>query len=277
MGENATASARASKILIVDDKIDTLTLMQEPPQTQTCRLRYSIIVPAYNESRRISQTLENIVSFTHAQSWNAEVLAVDDGSSDGTPAMISEFAAAHPEVRLLCNPGNRGKGFAVRNGMMNARGDLLLFTDADLSSPIAEAAKLFAALEQGADVAIGSRWLDASLQFVRQPLRRRIFSRSFNLFIKLLLGLPFRDTQCGFKAFTRPAAAVIFPRQRIHRWGFDPEVIYIARRQGLKVTEVPVAWGHDERSTIHPFRDGLRMGIEALKIRWYAWMGKYRG
>jgi glycosyltransferase involved in cell wall biosynthesis len=238
--------------------------------------RYSIIVPAYNESRRIGETLENILGFLRQQRWNAEVLAVDDGSSDDTPARISQFAAAHPEVRLLCNPGNRGKGFAVRNGMMNARGDLLLFTDADLSSPIAEAAKLFAALEQGADVAIGSRWLDASLQFVRQPLRRRIFSRSFNLFIKLLLGLRFRDTQCGFKAFTRRAAAVIFPLQRIHRWGFDPEVIYIAVRQGLKVTEVPVAWGHDERSTIHPFRDGLRMGLEALKVRWYAWTGKYR-
>lgn len=238
--------------------------------------RYSIIVPAYNESRRISETLENILGFLREQRWSAEILAVDDGSSDDTPAIIGEFAAAHPEVRLICNPGNRGKGFSVRNGMMNARGDLLLFTDADLSSPIAEAVRLFAALEQGADVAIGSRWLDASLQFVRQPLRRRIFSRSFNLFIKLLLGLPFRDTQCGFKAFTRRAAAVIFPLQRIHRWGFDPEVIYIAFRHGLKVVEVPVAWGHDERSTIHPFRDGLRMGMEALKVRWYAWMGKYR-
>lgn len=254
--------------------------VQESPQPSAglsaAPPRYSIIVPAYNESRRISETLQNILGHLREQGWNAEIVAVDDGSQDDTSGIIREFAAANPEVRLICNPGNRGKGFSVRNGMMNARGELLLFTDADLSAPIAEAAKLFAALEQGADVAIGSRWLDASLQFVRQPLRRRVFSRSFNIFIKLLLGLPFRDTQCGFKAFTRRAAQLIFPLQRIHRWGFDPEVIYIAFRRGLKVVEVPVAWGHDERSTIHPFRDGLRMGMEAMKVRWYAWMGKYR-
>jgi glycosyltransferase involved in cell wall biosynthesis len=258
----------------------TATLQTSPqprPDAQAATPRYSIIVPAYNESRRISETLENILSYMREQHWSAEIVAVDDGSSDDTPAIIGEFAAAHPEVRLICNPGNQGKGFSVRNGMLNARGELLLFTDADLSAPMTEASKLFAALENGADVAIGSRWLDPALQFVRQPLRRRIFSRSFNLFIKLLLGLQFRDTQCGFKAFTRAAAAIIFPRQRIHRWGFDPEVIYIAVRKGLKVVEVPVAWGHDERSTIHPFRDGLRMGLEALKVRWYAWMGKYRG
>lgn len=252
-------------------------------EAQTCRVaeetppRYSIIVPAYNESRRISGTLRSILDHLREQRWSAEILAVDDGSQDETAGIIREFAAAHPEVRLISNPGNRGKGFAVRNGMLNARGELLLFTDADLSSPITEAARLFAALEQGADVAIGSRWLDPDLQFVRQPLRRRIFSRSFNIFIKLLLGIPFRDTQCGFKAFTRHAAGLIFPAQRIYRWGFDPEIIYIALRRGLKVVEVPVAWGHDERSTIHPFRDGLRMGLEALKVRWYAWMGKYSG
>lgn len=237
--------------------------------------RYSIIVPAYNEGRRIGETLRGILEHVRTHGWNAEIVAVDDGSKDNTPEIVGEFAAANPEVRLIRNPGNQGKGFSVRNGMLNARGELLLFTDADLSSPIAEAAKLFTALEQGADVAIGSRWLDPSLQFVRQSLRRRFFSRSFNLYIKLLMGLPFRDTQCGFKAFTRRAAGVIFPLQRIHRWGFDPEIIYIAFRHKLKVVEVPVAWGHDERSTIHPLRDGIRMGTEAMKVRWNAWMGRY--
>lgn len=237
--------------------------------------RYSIIVPAYNESLRIGDTLKGIVEYVRTHAWNAEIVAVDDGSKDNTSQIVTEFAAANPEVRLIRNPGNQGKGFSVRNGMLNARGELLLFTDADLSSPIAEAAKLFSALEQGADVAIGSRWLDPSLQFVRQSLRRRIFSRSFNLFIRMLMGFSFRDTQCGFKAFTRRAAAEIFPRQRIYRWGFDPEIIYIAFRHKFKVVEVPVAWGHDERSTIHPLRDGIRMGTEAMKVRWNAWMGRY--
>jgi glycosyltransferase involved in cell wall biosynthesis len=201
---------------------------------------------------------------------------VDDGSRDDTPQIISKFAVEHPQVRLLQNPGNQGKGYAVRNGMLNAKGKVLLFTDADLSSPISEASKLFAALEQGADVAIGSRWLDPSLQFQRQSLKRQIMSRTFNLFLRAVLAVPYRDTQCGFKAFTRRAAEMIFPLQRIMRWGFDAELIYLAHRASLRVVEVPVAWGHDERSTMHPWRDGMHMGKDTLKVRWYALTGKYR-
>lgn len=247
---------------------------QVTPQPE--RPRYSIIVPAYNEKARIGKTLEQLVQHLRAQAWNAEIVVVDDGSRDNTFSLVSDFAAQNPQVRVIQNPGNQGKGYSVRNGMLNARGEILLFTDADLSSPIAEAAKLFAALEHGADVAIGSRWLDPKLQFVRQPLKRRIMSRTFNLFLRVLLAFPYRDTQCGFKAFTARAAQMIFPRQRITRWGFDPEILYLAHSLGLKVAEVPVSWGHDERSTIHPWRDGMLMGRDALRIRWNAITGKYR-
>jgi len=243
---------------------------------QRTQPKFSIVIPAYNEHRRIGETLRRIVDYLHEQNWNAEVVAVDDGSRDDTAQIISEFAARNPEVRLVSNPGNQGKGYAVKNGMLNARGDLLVFTDADLSSPLSEAQKLFAALEAGADVAIGSRWLDPSLQVQRQPLKRRIYSRTFNLYLRIFLGLPYHDTQCGFKAFTRRATETIFPLQQIRRWGFDPEILYIARKKRLKVAEVPVIWGHDERSTIHPSRDGLRIGVEVLKVMGYAIRGKYR-
>lgn len=243
---------------------------------QSTQPKFSIVIPAYNEHRRIGETLRRVLDYLHEQQWSAEVVAVDDGSRDDTAEIIRAFAAQNPEVRLVSNPGNQGKGYAVRNGMLNAKGEVLLFTDADLSSPISEAHKLFAALEAGADVAIGSRWLDPSLQFQRQPLKRRIYSRAFNIYLRVLLGVPFRDTQCGFKAFTRRAAQTIFPLQQIMRWGFDAEILYIARKKGLKVAEVPVIWGHDERSTIHPLRDGIRMGTEALRVFGYGLKGKYR-
>jgi len=232
-------------------------------------------VPAYNERARIGATLEQILDHLRAQQWNAEIVVVDDGSRDDTLEILTRFSREHPQVRVLQNPGNQGKGYAVRNGMMNARGEILLFTDADLSSPISEASKLFAALEQGADVAIGSRWLDPTLQFQRQSLKRQALSRLYNIFLRMVLLFPYRDTQCGFKAFTRHAAEKIFPQQRITRWGFDPEILFLAHRMGLKVAEVPVRWGHDERSKIHPVRDGLRMAMDALKVRWNAMKGRY--
>jgi glycosyltransferase involved in cell wall biosynthesis len=235
------------------------------------------VVPAYNEGARIGATLEHIVDHLRQQHWNAEVLVVDDGSCDNTLDIAGRFTASYPALRLLRNPGNQGKGYAVRHGMLEARGRILLFTDADLSSPISEAGKLFAALESGADVAIGSRWLDPSLQFQRQSLKRQVLSRAFNVFLRMVLLFPYRDTQCGFKAFTRAAASSIFPRQRIMRWGFDAEILYLAHRLGLRVAEVPVAWGHEEGSQFHVWRDGLRMGWDALRVRGYALGGKYRG
>ena len=238
--------------------------------------RYSIIVPAYNERARIGGTLEQILQHLKQNGWAAEVVVVDDGSRDETFNLVSRFALDHPQIRVIQNPGNQGKGYAVRNGMLNARGEVLLFTDADLSSPISEAAKLFTALENGADVAIGSRWIDPSLQFVKQSLKRRALSRIFNLFLRIVLQFPYRDTQCGFKAFSRRATEVIFPQQQVTRWGFDPEILFLAHRSGLKVAEVPVRWGHDERSKIHPIRDGLRMAADAMRVRWFALSGKYQ-
>jgi len=238
---------------------------------------YSIIIPAYNEAQRIGSTLDKVVAHIAAAGWKAEVLVVDDGSTDSTAELVREYARRHPALRLLENPGNRGKGYSVRNGMRQATGDLLLFTDADLSAPIAEAGKLFARIAAGAEVAIGSRWLDPALQTARQPLYRQLFGRIFNLLLRLILGLRFKDTQCGFKAFTRRAAQLIFARQRIERWGFDPELLFLAARLGLKVEEVPVEWADDPRSKIRPLRDGLRIFSEMLRIRWYGLTGKYAG
>lgn len=238
-------------------------------------MTYSFIVPAYNESSRIRPTLDEILRYSAEQNWDAEILVVDDGSRDDTAEVIREYARAHSQIRLLQNPGNRGKGFSVRNGMLHARGDICLFTDADLSSPISEAPKLFEAIRGGADVVIGSRWLRAELQTERQPLYRQAFGRIFNLVLRLFLGLTFKDTQCGFKAFRRAAAQRVFPLQKIERWGFDPEILYIARRMGLKVAEVPVLWAHSEGTRLHPFRDGMRMFVDVLHIRWNAFTGAY--
>jgi len=200
---------------------------------------------------------------------------VKDGSRDNTAQIVRQFAQQYPALRLLENPGNRGKGYSVRNGMLHANGSILLFSDADLSSPIEEAQKLFAAITSGADVAIGSRWVQSSLQTERQPLYRQLFGRIFNLMLRITLGLKFKDTQCGFKAFTRAAAQKIFPQQQIERWGFDPELLYLAKKFGFKVVEVPVVWGHSGGTRISPLRDGTRMFLEMLRVRWNALTGKY--
>lgn len=238
-------------------------------------MTYSIVIPAYNEGQRITATLDKILAYLTQQHWMAEILVVNDGSRDNTADIIRDYAKTHPSIRLIENPGNRGKGYSVRNGMMHAQGDVLLFSDADLSSPIYEAQKLFQAIEQGADVAIGSRWLNAQLQTERQPIHRQLFGRIFNLLLRVILGLKEKDTQCGFKAFTRKSAQEIFSRQRIERWGFDPELLFLARKFEFQVREVPVEWAHDDRSKINPVVDGFKMFLEILKIRWADLTGKY--
>jgi dolichyl-phosphate beta-glucosyltransferase len=238
-------------------------------------LSYSIIIPAYNESQRIAASLNKIIAYTSEQKWMTEILVVNDGSRDNTSDIVREYAKSHPQVRLIENPGNRGKGYTVRHGMSQATGEILLFTDADLSSPIQESKKLFAAIQAGADVAIGSRWLQAELQTERQPLHRQLFGRIFNLLLRIILGLKYKDTQCGFKAFTRKAALALFPRQRIERWGFDPELLFLSQKYGLQIAEVPVEWAHDDRSKINPVVDGFKMFVEMLRIRWADVTGKY--
>jgi len=237
---------------------------------------HSFILPAYNESERLNESIPKVLEYVRDRGLAAELLVVNDGSTDATADVVRRFAAGNPMVVLLENPGNRGKGYSVRNGMLHARGALALFTDADLSSPIAEADKLFSALCKGSDVAIGSRWLQRELQIERQPLLRQLYGRLFNLALRIVLGLQYKDTQCGFKAFNRRAIEAVFTRQHIERWGFDPELLFLADTFKLKTAEVAVEWAHDHRSKIHPVRDGLRMGIEVLKIRWNAILGRYR-
>jgi len=236
---------------------------------------YSFILPAYNESERLATSLPKVLEYVGQRRLDAEIIVVNDGSKDDTADIVRKFAAVDDCVRLLENPGNRGKGYSVRNGMLHARGELILFTDTDLSSPIYEADKLFAAIREGADVAIGSRWLQRELQTEPQPLMRQLYGRLFNLGLRIVLGLSFKDTQCGFKAFTREAAHIIFPRQHIERWGFDPEILFLANKFKLKTVEVPVQWAHDHRSKISPLRDGLRMGSEVLQARWNEFRGRY--
>lgn len=240
-------------------------------------MTYSIVIPAYNEGTRLGATLERILAYVRQQGWDAEVIVVNDGSRDNTADLVRRFAEKNLIVRLVENPGNRGKGYSVRHGMLKARGDVVVFSDADLSSPIEEMPKLLDALSHGADIAIGSRWLRAELQTQRQSVHRQIFGRVFNLLMRMILGLKFKDTQCGFKAFTRQAAQTILPLQRIERWGFDPEVLFLARKFGLRVEEVAVHWGHSGDTRIHPVLDGARMFQEMLRVRWYDIAGKYDG
>lgn len=237
--------------------------------------RYSIVFPAFNESERIKNSLDQVLKHIAVERWDAEVIVVNDGSRDDTAAIVRRYAAQHSQVSLIENPGNRGKGYSVRNGVLHASGDYILFADSDLSSPIHEATKLFSALRDGADVAIGSRWLNPALMTERQPILRQVAGRVFNVLNRVILGLHFKDTQCGMKAFTRESAHRVFPRQRIERWGFDPEILFIARKLGYKTVEIPVEWAHDDRSKINPLLDGIKMFGEMLQIRWNSLSGRY--
>lgn len=249
-------------------KIEAVDTVTEYPQ-------YSIVIPAYNESARIPATLKAVVNCIRERGWSAEVVVVNDGSRDGTADVVKAFAADVPQVRLIENPGNRGKGYSVRSGLLHSFGEVVMFTDADLSAPIEEAEGLFAAIAQGADIAIGSRWLERKRQTIRQPLYRQFFGRCFNGVTRLVMGLPFADTQCGFKAFTRAAAQTVFQLQTIDRWGFDPEILFIATKRGFKIAEVPVSWAHDERTRISYLKDGVRMLQDIAHVRWNALLGRY--
>jgi dolichyl-phosphate beta-glucosyltransferase len=257
------ASARRNQ-----DSIEAVDAVTEYPQ-------YSIVIPAYNERARIPATLAAVVDCIRSRDWSAEVVVVNDGSRDATAEVVKDFAANASEVRLLENPGNRGKGYSVRNGLLHSFGNVVMFTDADLSAPIEEAEGLFDAIAAGADIAIGSRWLERNRQTIRQPLYRQFFGRCFNAVTRMIMGLPYADTQCGFKAFTRSAAQTIFQLQTIERWGFDPEILFIALKRGYRIVEVPVSWAHDERTRMSYLKDGVRMLQDIAQVRWNALAGRY--
>lgn len=235
----------------------------------------SIVIPAYNESARIEKTIARVMECVEARKWDAEVLVVDDGSSDDTAEIVERRMKQYSRLHLVKNPGNRGKGYSVRNGLLQAAGEIVMFTDADLSAPMEEAEWLLSAIHEGADVAIGSRWMDRRRQTIHQPMYRRFFGRCFNRLTRTVMGLPFEDTQCGFKAFRRPAAQMVFRLQRIERWGFDPEILFIARKLHYKIREVAVTWGHDERSRLSYLKDGMKMLEELAHIRWNSLFGRY--
>jgi dolichyl-phosphate beta-glucosyltransferase len=234
----------------------------------------SIIIPAYNEESRLPATLERIAAYLQDSGREAEVLVVDDGSKDGTAAVAEYFQIKIPSLRIVSNGVNRGKGFSVRHGMQEARGRIALFTDADLSAPIEEAGKLIDALEKF-DVAIGSRAMDRSLISVHESPFREFAGIIFNKIVRLILWLPFVDTQCGFKAFRHEPCKIIFEQQRIERFGFDPELLYLARHHGLRAVEIPVRWGHSPATKVSMMRDSIQMFIDVFAIRWNSLMGRY--
>jgi glycosyltransferase involved in cell wall biosynthesis len=234
----------------------------------------SIIIPSYNEESRLPATLDRIAAYLSDCGREAEVLVVDDGSKDGTAAVADYFRIKIPTLRVVSNGVNRGKGYSVRHGMQEARGRIALFTDADLSAPIEEAGKLIDALDTY-DVAIGSRAMDRSLISVRESLFREFAGIIFNKIVRIILWLPFIDTQCGFKAFRREPCAIIFEQQTIERFGFDPELLYLARHHGLRAVEIPVRWGHSPATKVSMLHDSIQMFIDVFTIRWNSLRGRY--
>ena len=233
----------------------------------------SVVIPAYNEAGRIHSSLEAIRAYLRGKNFSSELTVVDDGSTDDTVQVV----ARHPEVRVLPNDRNHGKGFSVRHGVLEARGEFILFTDADLSAPIEEADKLLAALESsGADVAVGSRALQRELIGIHQSRFREWGGRFFNLLVRIFTGLRLQDTQCGFKLFRRETTRRAFELQRVEGFGFDPELLFLIQRLGGKIVEVPVRWNNDPATRVHYLRDSLLMILDLLVLRWRALTGQYQ-
>jgi len=245
----------------------------------------SLVIPAYNEAGRLDETLAALRAWLERPPREpAEVVLVDDGSEDETLARFQAFAAEEERARVVANP-HKGKGFAVRSGVLSAEGELILFSDADLSAPLAEAERLIAAIEGGADVAVGSREIAGSSR-EDEPIYRHLMGRGFNRLVRLLVVPGIRDTQCGFKMFRREAARQVFTRLRRYGPGapevrgpmvtaFDVEVLFVARRLGYRIAEVPVRWQHAAGSKVIPVRDSLRMGRDVLLVKWGHLRGWY--
>ena len=235
----------------------------------------SIVIPSFNEELRLPETMEKIARYVEREKRNTEVIVVDDGCTDRTAEVARSFQEKIAHLRVVANGVNRGKGYSVRHGSLEARGEIILFTDADLSSPIEEANKLLEALKDH-DVAIGSRAVDRRLIEVRESPFREFAGIVFNKIVRIVLRLPFVDTQCGFKAFRRERCRVIFEQQTIERFGFDPELLYLARHHGLSTVEVPVRWAHSPATKVSMLRDSVQMFLDVAIIRWNALRGRYR-
>ncbi len=231
-------------------------------------IELSVVIPAYNEVERLGDSLERIIAWLRDQPWRWEIVVVDDGSSDATAELARNVLQdVQMPTQVLVNEQNRGKGYSVRRGMMQSNGRLALFSDADLSTPIEHAADLRAAIEGGADIAIGSRQTVGSDIEVHQPFLRETAGRMFSAVQRAILGTGIRDTQCGFKMFTREAVETVFPHQKLERWAFDAELVFIAQRLGLTVVEVPVRWRNSPATKVNAIRDGLQMVADLWQIR----------
>ena len=234
----------------------------------------SIVVPAFNEAARIGDSIGKIDSSMRHSPLSLELIIVDDGSADGTAEIVKRSRAE--DLRLVRNAENHGKGYAVRQGVLAASGKYVLFTDADLSAPIDELDKLLdVALKERVDVVIGSRGLDRKYIEKHQSRLRELGGIVFNLMVRLLLGLPLHDTQCGFKLFHRERSVPVFEQLTTFGFGFDPELLFLAKRNGLTIRETPVRWSHSEGSKVKFLRDGVRMFLDLVRIRWNAIAGKY--
>ncbi len=237
----------------------------------------SIIIPAYNEENRIGRTLAETFDYLDRQNYSSEVIVVNDGSTDHTAGTVREFESrAGGRLRLVENPGNRGKGYSVRNGMLRSAGEIALFYDADLATPTSEIVKVVEPIEEDRyDIVFGSRALDRSLIGARQSFFREAVGRAGNLIQFAFTGLKFKDTQCGFKAFRREAVASVFRLQRIEGFGFDPEILFIAKKQGWRLLEIPVRWNHVEGSKVNPITGPIKVLMEVSTIRWNNLLGRY--
>lgn len=239
----------------------------------------SIVIPAFNEQKRLGDSVNNILSFIKKENLNAELIVVDDGSSDKTTEVGREACREFSDIntKVIRLEENRGKGFAVKTGLEATSGAIALFSDADLSTPIEELPKLVEPIERDDfDVTFGSRALDRSLIGIHQPWRREQSGKVFNLLVRLQTGLPFWDTQCGFKAFRMQKFRPLLDVMRIDRFGFDVEFLFVADYHKLHLKEIPVRWNHCEGTTISVFRDSQRMFKEVLEIRRNAKQGKYK-
>ncbi|MBI2906569.1 MAG: glycosyltransferase family 2 protein [Chloroflexi bacterium] len=233
----------------------------------------SIIIPAYNEERRILLTLQEVVKHLSMQAYAAEVLVVDDGSADRTAALVRACAQDHPTVRLISNP-HRGKGYAVKTGMLAAGGDFRFLCDADLAMTIEQVARFLPPQLVGFDVAIGSREAPGARRF-NEPAYRHFMGHVFNLIVRLVAVPGLKDTQCGFKMFTRQAAVSLFSSQIMDGFAFDVEILFLARKRGFRIVEVAIDWHHSTDSRVRPAQDTFNMFRDALAVRWNDWRGRY--